>query len=127
MEERKAFGGKRAKEVLRGSAVRFAFQPLSRARGLIACEDFEGMLLLAPCRDVHTMGMRTSIDVAFVDARGTVLEAHREVGPFRRLRNRRAVCVIERVACCERPWFRQGQQVRLAGMRGGAGEKGGSR
>jgi hypothetical protein len=44
-----------------------------RAKGLIGREDFEGALILRPCRQVHTLGMRFPIDVAFCDRYGFVL------------------------------------------------------
>ena len=44
-----------------------------RARGLIGRDDFEGVLVLRPCRHVHTFGMQFPIDVAFCDGAGTVL------------------------------------------------------
>jgi hypothetical protein len=46
-----------------------------RARGLIGREDLEGALVLRPCRQVHTFGMREPIDVAFCDRYGFVLHA----------------------------------------------------
>ena len=52
----------------------------SRARGLLCAGPSEDALLLAPCRDIHTVGMRRPIDVAFVDKTGRVVEAHRAVG-----------------------------------------------
>ena len=126
MEKRKTVRGMWEGGGAGAASVRFALNPLSRARGLFARGDFEGMLVIAPCRDIHTMGMRRPIDVAFVDACGTILEAHRRVGPFRRLRNRQAVCVIERISRCESPWFRQGERLALSGMRNAA-EGGGRR
>jgi uncharacterized membrane protein (UPF0127 family) len=44
-----------------------------RTRGLIGRDDFEGALVIRPCRQVHTIGMRFPIDVAFCDRSGTVL------------------------------------------------------
>ena len=38
-----------------------------RAKGLLGRDGFEGAIYLAPCRSVHTFGMRFPIDVAFVD------------------------------------------------------------
>lgn len=46
-----------------------------RTRGLIGREDLEGVLILRPCRQVHTFGMRVPIDVAFCDRYGFVLHA----------------------------------------------------
>jgi hypothetical protein len=44
-----------------------------RARGLRGRDDFEGALMLRPCRQVHTFGMRFPLDVAFCDSDGLVL------------------------------------------------------
>ena len=89
-----------------------------RTRGLLFEEPSGTMLLLAPCNDVHTVGMRHRIDVAFVDGGGRVIEAHRDVGPRRRLRNRRAVAVLERFSTCDTPWLRPGEQLGIVGMEG---------
>lgn len=40
----------------------------ARGRGLLGRDGIEGALLLSPARGVHTLGMRFSIDVAFLDA-----------------------------------------------------------
>ena len=69
-------------------------------------------MLLVPCHDIHTVGMGHRLDVAFVDRAGQVIEAHRAVGPLRRLRNSRAEAVVERFASCE-PWFRPGDRIGL--------------
>jgi len=45
----------------------------ARRRGLIGRDDLEGAIVLRPCRQVHTFGMRFPIDVAFCDRTGTVL------------------------------------------------------
>jgi len=44
-----------------------------RGRGLLGRDSFTGALVLRPCRQVHTAGMRFAIDVAFCDADGVVL------------------------------------------------------
>ena len=46
-----------------------------------AATDVEGALVLRPCRNVHTVGMRFAIDVAFCDRDGIVIRT-----------------------CCLRPW-----------------------
>ena len=46
----------------------------SRRRGLLGRSGMEGALVLAPCRWIHTIGMRFPIDVAFLDRDGTVLD-----------------------------------------------------
>src|ERR1700730_13648605 len=45
----------------------------ARRRGLLGRSDFEGALVLRPCRHVHTLFMRFRIDVAFCDGDGVVL------------------------------------------------------
>ncbi len=54
------------------AAAEVAVSRKLRARGLIGREDFEGALILRPCRQVHTFGMRFPIDVAFCDRYGFV-------------------------------------------------------
>ena len=47
-----------------------------RAQGLLGRRDaaaVTGVLVLRPCRQIHTVGMRFAIDVAFCDRRGVVL------------------------------------------------------
>ena len=44
-----------------------------RRRGLLGRDGVEGALLIEGVRSVHTMGMRFPIDVAHLDAEGTVL------------------------------------------------------
>jgi len=45
----------------------------ARRRGLLGRDTFDGALVLRPCRNVHTVGMRFPIDVAFCDSEGIVL------------------------------------------------------
>ena len=45
-----------------------------RRRGLLGRSEVDGAVVLDPCRWVHTVGMRFSIDVAFLDADGVVLD-----------------------------------------------------
>ena len=104
--------------------IRFAITPRRRLKGLIGLQRFEGVLLLAPCHDIHTFGMRMNIDVAFVDADGKVLRVERDLPPRRRVKCRGAVAVLERQAdsgcqssvdCCESTpsWFQVGDTLRL--------------
>lgn len=67
-------------------------------------------LVLSPCNDIHTMGMRWPIDVAFVDERGVVLRSVLGMKPFRRKCCPKAFSVIERRAC-EDSWFRVGERI----------------
>lgn len=45
----------------------------ARRRGLLGRTDLDGVLVLRPCRNVHTLGMRFPIDAAFCDGSGRVL------------------------------------------------------
>lgn len=82
----------------------------SRLKGLLGRAELDGALVLTPCNDVHTVGMRRPIDVAFVSAEGVVLESMRDVGPNRRLGNARARATIERFSD-EGPWLMPGDRV----------------
>jgi hypothetical protein len=65
----------RTRGIVLGDKVRTAGTFLSRLAGLLgttAIAEGEG-LWIAPCRGVHTWGMRYPIDVAFLDARGVVV------------------------------------------------------
>ena len=44
-----------------------------RRRGLLGRDHVDGVLVLRPCRQVHTFGMQFPIDVAFCDRYGFVL------------------------------------------------------
>lgn len=88
----------------------------SRARGLLlregAGEAGLDVLAIPRCCDVHTFGMRRSIDVAFVDRRGFVLHSERAVLPCRRRRVKGASCVLERFAA-DRPWVSEGALLQV--------------
>jgi uncharacterized membrane protein (UPF0127 family) len=45
----------------------------ARRRGLLGRDGIDGVLVLRPCRHVHTFRMRFAIDVAFCDVNGLVL------------------------------------------------------
>lgn len=45
----------------------------TRRKGLLGRDGITGAIWLRPCRHVHTMGMRFTIDVALVDGSGRVL------------------------------------------------------
>lgn len=96
------------------TALMLATRTRSKAAGLLFRSPNDKALLLVSCNDVHTVGMRHAIDVAFVNYQGKVLEAHRSVGPLRRLRNPKAVAVVERFSSCDAPWFAKGDQVMIS-------------
>lgn len=83
----------------------------ARVKGLLRSKPAAGVLMLAPCNDVHTVGMGYLLDIAFVGADGRVLESYQAVAPFRRIRCRKAVAVLERFSTGEPPWFLAGDYV----------------
>lgn len=92
---------------------RLACTPFARLRGIRAYPTWKGVLILAPCSDVHTFGIRKSLDIAFVDRRGVVLESYRRVPPRRRRRCRGACYTLERWAEPEEEWFERGKSIML--------------
>jgi uncharacterized protein len=48
-----------------------------RARGLLGRDTVDGVVVLRPCRWVHTIGMRFALDVAYVDGKGEVVKTVR--------------------------------------------------
>ena len=85
----------------------------SRLRGLLFSQESDDLMVLLPCRDVHTFGMRYAIDVAFLDAQGFVLRAERDVLPNKRLRDPDAVAVLERRAIPWEVWFEPGERISI--------------
>jgi uncharacterized membrane protein (UPF0127 family) len=88
----------------------------SRCRGLLGRDHVEGALVLHRCRNVHTLGMRFPIDVAFCDAAGTVLRTC-TLGPWRVSPFvLRSALVIEAEAGAFERWTLQvGDRVELRG------------
>jgi hypothetical protein len=62
----------RGEDVLAAAEVA-ATRKLRRV-GLMRRESLDGVLVLRPCRQVHTFGMQFPIDVAFCDRDGFVLQ-----------------------------------------------------
>lgn len=69
------------------------------------------VLLIAPCRSIHTFGMTGLLDVAFFDRCGRVVRVHRAVGPRRRVGCCGAYGVLERGARDDVQWYREGDEV----------------
>lgn len=55
------------------ASLEIASSRSDRRKGLLGRDGFDGALLIEGTRSVHTMGMRFPIDVAHLDADGTVL------------------------------------------------------
>lgn len=65
--------------------VEVARTPLARMRGLLGRTGLPvgQALLIAPCRAIHTLGMRFPIDVRFYDRRGKLVRQTLGVKPGR--------------------------------------------
>lgn len=86
----------RGEEVL--AAAEVAVTREQRRKGLLGREEHQGVLVLRPCRQVHSIGMKIPIDVAFCDRDGFVLHTITLV-PWRLSRPvSRAYFAIEAVA-----------------------------
>ena len=94
-----------------------ADRPWSRMRGLLGrsgLEQGEG-LLLKPCGSVHTLFMRFSIDVVFLDRELSVLAVRPEVRPWRTAGARGAKVALELAAGeAARFGIAPGMRLRLA-------------
>ena len=81
-----------------GARIAVADRWLARLRGMIGRprpQPGEG-LLLTPCRSIHMFGMRFPLDVAFLDANGTVVATYPSLEPGSRTRwHRRALHALE--------------------------------
>lgn len=101
---------------------------MDRARGLLGTRAGWGaghdVLVLLPCRSVHTVGMRYALDVAFCDAGGTVVRSETDVRPGRLLSCGRAAFVLERPHADDGTWPVEGDVVPLRLHRRGNGRKG---
>ncbi|MEV6530289.1 DUF192 domain-containing protein [Streptomyces sp. NPDC051639] len=88
----------------------------ARRRGLLGRDGVEGALLLGPASAVHTLGMRFTVDVAYLDRRLRVL-AVRTMRPGRLgLPRPRSRYVLEAEAGAMERWgVRRGAQVTLHG------------
>lgn len=96
------------------AALEVAETRTARRRGLLGRDSFEGALLLAPAKAVHTVGMRFPIDVAYCDGDMQVLEVvcmsrHRVGVPRWKAR-----CVIEAEAGAFERWgLRPGDRLEI--------------
>ena len=54
------------------------------------------ILMIVPCKSVHSFGMKTPIDVAFIDKKGRVRKTITGMLPGRVTFCRHAACVLER-------------------------------
>ena len=97
--------------------VMLATRLSARLRGLLFTPESDDLMVLLPCRDIHTFGMSYAIDVAFLDATGRVVRTVRDVLPNKRLRDADAVAVLERRAIPREVWFEVGDRISLGQYR----------
>lgn len=98
----------------------WALSAFARFRGLIGRPSEwlgpQGVLVIAPCKSIHTFHMRHAIDVAFANEEGRVLRSCRAVPPHRILTCHGAAFVIERFtpqAPGALPWPQAGSSLGL--------------
>lgn len=95
-----------------------------RLMGLFSRQSSDEILLIAPCRSVHTFGMGYAIDIAFISREGRVLESYENVPPWRLRKCSGAYAVLERsvseIDSSESSgedrvvgWFKKGDEVEL--------------
>jgi uncharacterized protein len=76
----------------------------ARRRGLIGRGVVEGAFVLTPCKWVHSVGMRLDLDVAYLDAEGTVIKTERLVPLRVAAPVRRCATVVEASAGSFERW-----------------------
>ena len=89
----------------------------SRIVGLLKtsrCTNGE-VLMLAPCKSIHTFGMRTPLDLAFLNEEARVLKSQRNVPPNKMHSCAKAVAVLERRSNPNQSWPQEGDQLNLTG------------
>lgn len=95
----------------RQQSVRLAHSFKERLQGLFAYPDADEVLLIYPCNSIHTCFMTRPIHVAFLDAKGMVLSAYKNVHPFRWLSCKDAWGVLEGWSHKHYLWFEPGEHV----------------
>ncbi len=88
----------------------------ARRKGLLGRDHCEGAFVLRPCRQVHTLGMRFPLDVAFCDPRGRVLRTC-SLAPWRLSRPvwRSAFVVEAEAGAFDRWQLRRGDRIEVRG------------
>lgn len=81
-----------------------------RLKGLLRTTPHENLIVLVPCKSVHTWGMKYMLDIAFLDKKGIVLAAYRAVPPNKRLSCRKSYMVLERFSISQN-WLVKGDEL----------------
>lgn len=71
-------------------------------------------LVLIPCKSIHSFGMQGNLDVAFLDSRGRVLLAERNVAKRQKRSHPQAVAVLERRSKPEEAWVQKDEMLCLS-------------
>ncbi|MCL2529980.1 MAG: DUF192 domain-containing protein [Coriobacteriia bacterium] len=71
------------------------------------------VLLLAPCKSIHTFGMRSDLDLAFIDAEARVLTSERNLPPNKLRSHPKAAAALERRSNPTQTWLLPGEQLNL--------------
>lgn len=90
--------------------VAFATSLLARLKGLYAHKEYADVLVLMPCCDIHTFGMKKPVDVAFISPEGCVLKVVRGLEPNKRLKCSGAALVMERYSSLD-SWPQEGMKI----------------
>ena len=98
------------------ASAEIADRASKRRTGLLGRDRVEGAFVLRPCRQVHTLGMRVPLDVAFCDVRGRVLHTC-SLAPWRlsRVVWRSAFVVEAEAGAFERWALAPGDRVEVRG------------
>lgn len=84
----------------------------SRLQGLLATPPHCSILMLCPCKSVHTLGMKHAIDIAFVSDTGKVIKSRRGVLPGKlSLSARHSAYVLEQFFNPTSWWFNENDYV----------------
>lgn len=83
----------------------------SRLTGLLrrGCCAHGEVLMLIPCKSIHTFGMRSPIDVAFLNDTGEVVASERGLAPAKIRSHPEAEAVLERRSCADSYWPSKGE------------------
>lgn len=101
------------------SSMKFvlATSTLARMRGLLHSKSDWGqpqrVLVLIPCKSVHTFGMRYALDIAFAREDGMVMRSFENVPANKLLKCSGACFVLERPHLSEVPWLVEGDLIPL--------------
>lgn len=80
--------------------ITYCLSPLAKLKGLLGKRNLaeHDCYVFAPCKAIHTFGMRFAIDVIFCDKTGHLLKYYRQLAPNRIVFVSRAFFTIELVS-----------------------------